>query len=47
MCLILFAWQAHPKYALVIAANRDELRGYKIVKAPKLMRHFTCRLEPL
>ena len=24
MCLILFAWQAHPKYALVIAANRDE-----------------------
>lgn len=24
MCLILFAWQAHPRYTLVIAANRDE-----------------------
>ncbi len=24
MCLILFAWQAHPEYSLVIAANRDE-----------------------
>ena len=24
MCLILFAWQAHPLYSLVIAANRDE-----------------------
>jgi uncharacterized protein with NRDE domain len=24
MCLILFAWQAHPDYPLVLAANRDE-----------------------
>ncbi|MFA6443122.1 MAG: NRDE family protein [Sterolibacterium sp.] len=24
MCLILLAWQAHPRYPLVIAANRDE-----------------------
>lgn len=24
MCLILFAWQAHPHYPLVLAANRDE-----------------------
>lgn len=24
MCLILFAWQAHPRYELVLAANRDE-----------------------
>lgn len=24
MCLILFAYQVHPKYPLVIAANRDE-----------------------
>ena len=24
MCLILFAWNAHPIYSLVIAANRDE-----------------------
>ncbi|HEX9390471.1 MAG TPA: NRDE family protein [Usitatibacteraceae bacterium] len=26
MCLILFAWQAHPDYPLVVAANRDEWR---------------------
>ncbi|MFL6089462.1 MAG: NRDE family protein [Aeromicrobium sp.] len=24
MCLILFAWDAHPDYKLVVAANRDE-----------------------
>ena len=24
MCLILIAWQAHPDYTLVVAANRDE-----------------------
>lgn len=24
MCLILFAWQTHPRYLLVVAANRDE-----------------------
>lgn len=24
MCLILFAWQTHPGYPLVVAANRDE-----------------------
>ena len=24
MCLILLAWQTHPKYPLVVAANRDE-----------------------
>lgn len=24
MCLILVAWQAHPRYPLVVAANRDE-----------------------
>ena len=24
MCLILLAWQAHPRYPLVVAANRDE-----------------------
>ena len=25
MCLIVFAWQAHPHYRLIVAANRDEL----------------------
>lgn len=24
MCLLVFAWQAHPRYRLVVAANRDE-----------------------
>lgn len=24
MCLIAFAWQSHPRYRLVVAANRDE-----------------------
>lgn len=24
MCLILLAWQAHPQYPLILAANRDE-----------------------
>lgn len=24
MCLILFAWNSHPRYRLVVAANRDE-----------------------
>lgn len=24
MCLITFAWQAHPEYRLILAANRDE-----------------------
>ena len=24
MCLILFAWQAHPEYPLIVSANRDE-----------------------
>ena len=24
MCLIVFAWQRHPRYSLILAANRDE-----------------------
>ena len=24
MCLIVFAWQSHPRYRLIVAANRDE-----------------------
>lgn len=27
MCLIVFAWQAHPRYHLILAANRDELHN--------------------
>jgi uncharacterized protein with NRDE domain len=24
LCLILFSWQSHPRYSLIVAANRDE-----------------------
>ncbi|HEX2139656.1 MAG TPA: NRDE family protein [Woeseiaceae bacterium] len=27
MCLIVFAWQAHPEYRLVLGANRDEFHA--------------------
>ena len=27
MCLILFAWKAHPDYPLILAANRDEFHA--------------------
>ncbi len=27
MCLIVFAWQAHPRYRLVLAGNRDEFHA--------------------
>lgn len=27
MCLILFAWRVHPRYPLVLAANRDEFHA--------------------
>lgn len=27
MCLVVFAWRAHPDYRLVLAANRDEYHG--------------------
>ncbi len=29
-----------------VAANADELRGFRLTYAPELMRHFTCRFEP-
>ena len=27
MCLVVFAWQAHPQYRLIVAGNRDESHG--------------------
>ena len=27
MCLVFVAWRAHPRYPLVVAANRDEFHG--------------------
>jgi uncharacterized protein with NRDE domain len=35
MCLILFAWQTHPRYSLVVAANRDEFH-----QRPSAAAHF-------
>jgi uncharacterized protein with NRDE domain len=35
MCLILFAWQSHPRYPLVVAANRDEFHS-----RPTAAAHF-------
>lgn len=37
MCLILFAWCQHPRYPLVLAANRDEL--YRRPSAPLAFWH--------
>ncbi|REE01736.1 NRDE family protein [Marinoscillum furvescens] len=33
MCLIVFAWDVHPKYKLVMAANRDEFYNRPTAKA--------------
>lgn len=27
MCLVVFAWESHPDYQLILAANRDEFHG--------------------
>lgn len=35
MCLILFAYHAHPKYKLIVAANRDEF-----YRRPTAQAHF-------
>src|SRR5438034_1815167 len=33
MCLIVLAWHAHPRFPLVVAANRDEFHGRKAAPA--------------
>jgi tryptophanase len=30
-----------------IKARASEIKGYKIIYAPKLLRHFTAQFEPL
>jgi uncharacterized protein with NRDE domain len=27
MCLLVFAWRVHPRYALILAGNRDEFHA--------------------
>jgi tryptophanase len=43
--------QSHIDYVaeavIAVAASRDQLRGYRIVSAPKTLRHFTAMFEPL
>jgi tryptophanase len=42
--------QSHIDYVaeavIAVAAMRDELRGYRIVSPPKVLRHFTAQFEP-
>jgi len=43
--------QSHADYIVEVfeelAANKDSLRGLRIVKEPPMMRHFTAEFEPL
>ena len=43
--------QSHIDYVaeavLAVAAQKEGLRGYRMVEAPKVLRHFTARFEPL
>ncbi len=43
--------QSHADYVVeafeMLAAEKDQLRGFKIIREPKLMRHFTCSFAPL
>jgi len=43
--------QSHIDYVaevvLLVAAKKDQLRGYRIASAPKILRHFTAAFEPL
>jgi tryptophanase len=43
--------QSHLDYVIKILAeiykDKDKLQGYRITKAPRLMRHFTAQFEPL
>lgn len=43
--------QSHADYLietiLAVFARRERLRGYRIVKQPKRLRHFTAQFEPL
>ncbi|WP_321336970.1 tryptophanase [uncultured Cohaesibacter sp.] len=43
--------QSHADYVVEtfeqLAAEKDQLKGFRIIREPKLMRHFTCSFAPL
>jgi tryptophanase len=43
--------QSHIDYVaeavIAVAGEKERLRGYRIVSAPRVLRHFTARFEPL
>ena len=43
--------QSHIEYVLEVfeklMANRENVGGYKIVKEPEFLRHFTAHFEPI
>jgi tryptophanase len=43
--------QSHIDYVaeavIYVAQMREQMRGYRITRAPKMLRHFTAELEPL
>lgn len=43
--------QSHADYVVeafeMLQAEKDSLTGFKVIKEPKLMRHFTCEFAPL
>jgi tryptophanase len=42
--------QSHIDYVaeavVYVASQRDQLRGYRLIEAPRALRHFTARFEP-
>lgn len=44
MCIILFAWQQHPDYPLLVAANRDEFH-HRPAEAARWRGDLLCGLD--
>lgn len=46
MCLIAVAWQSHPRYPLVLIANRDEFHERPSARRGALVAEFLASPEP-